>query len=69
MQAFHGCAAHLQPAMFTIYVFENARLGDNGDQFRAALEQAFTADTMEECLSWFSANYDINDYTSSFTAP
>ena len=55
--------------MTTIYVFENALLGDDGDQWKAALIDQHTADTDEACLAWAAEKYDVNDYTSSFTAP
>ena len=55
--------------MTTIYVFDNALLGDNGDQFAAALIDQHTGNTQSECEAWFSENYDTNDYSFSFTQP
>ena len=50
-----------------IYVFDNEKL--TGDNFSAALIDEHEAETDQECLEWFEAQYDINDYTASFTAP
>lgn len=52
----------------TIYVFDNALLGDKGDSFADALIDQHEG-TESECLAWFGNNYGPNDYSSSFTAP
>ena len=54
--------------MNTLYVFDNALLGDFGTAFNSALIDQFDG-TEEECLAWFSKQYDGNDYSASFTAP
>lgn len=54
--------------MHTIYAFDNALLGANGDNFAAALVGQHEG-TQEECLAWFEAEYGSNDYTASFTEP
>ncbi len=54
--------------MKTIYVFDNAMLGDSGDNFAAALIDQHEG-TQEDCLAWFDEKYGSNDYTASFTAP
>lgn len=55
--------------MKTIYVFDNEKLGDNGDNFSEALIAEHSADTDAECLAWLDEQYGSNDYTASFTAP
>lgn len=55
--------------MATIYVYDNALLGDDGEDFKAALCDQHTAGTAQECLDWADENYDSNDYTTSFAAP
>lgn len=55
--------------MPTIYVYSNEKLGNNGDQFAAALMDQHTGSDNNECQAWFAANYDANDYSASYTAP
>lgn len=52
----------------TAYIFDNELLGDNGDNFEAALIDELTG-TETECLADFEEKYGSNDYTLSFTAP
>ena len=49
-----------------IYVFDNEKL--TGDNFSAALIDEHEGKSDQECLDWFAAQYDSNDYTASFTA-
>lgn len=54
--------------MTTLYVYDNALLGDDGLNFAAALIDQHDG-TDDECLAWFNEKYGANDYTASFTPP
>lgn len=54
--------------MATAYVYQNDRLGDNGDDWAAALIAEHSG-SERECEAWFVATYDVNDYTMSYSAP
>jgi hypothetical protein len=62
----HRRTAKPEKTMKTIYVFDNELLGDNGDDFKAALIDQHDG-TEPECLAWFDEKYGPNDYTSSFS--
>ena len=55
--------------MTTIYVYDNEMLGDDGENFAAALidEKGFASDA--DAIIWFNEAYGYNDYTASFLAP
>ena len=57
-----------QDGLITAYIYDNALLGDNGDQFLAALVEVIIG-TENECFARFSEGYDINDFCMSFTKP
>lgn len=53
---------------YTIYVYENALLGEKGDQFDGtSCVDSITCDSMAECQAKFEADYDYNDYSFSYT--
>ena len=54
--------------METLYVYDNALLGDDGVDFDDdSYVDHITCDTAEECLAKFEADYGSNDYSASFT--
>lgn len=54
--------------MTTIYIYDNALLGDNGDDYSdESCVDSVTRDTPEECLAEAGENYSSNDYTYSFS--
>ena len=54
--------------MTTIYVYDNELLGDDGENFAAALVDEKKFATQEAALAWFNETYGYNEYTASFTA-
>ena len=54
--------------MKTLYVYDNELLGDNGTDFNdTSCVMSFNSDSEEECIARFEADYDSDDYTTSFT--
>lgn len=53
--------------MIKLYVYENEKLGDNGNDFSDdSIVDCIYCDTPDECIAKFEADYGDNNYTASF---